>query len=429
MKSTEKFGSRMCRMLSIILFVLCVCTVFAETRSQLVDRIVAVVDDEVILWSELNLRVELELRQSGRNFRLSEEELDKLRQQALDAMIDEQVLILKAKKDSIQIEGSRVEEILNERFNQVKNSEGEQDYRDMLERVGLTERQLKARSRKDIRHGLLFEQMRQVIAYRLHITHKDVETFRQAHSDTLPAMVFLSQINIKVKPDSAVLGEVRKKIQVVQQKLEAGEVFADLARTYSEDPATVADGGDLGCFEAGMLMPEFESEAFRLKTGEISQPVLTKHGYHLIQLHEKREDELCASHILIRAPSSQQDKERIRSQLEELRQRALAGGDFAELARAYSEDPSARSGGLWNQFPKDQIPLFLQPYLNHLKLGGISEPFFLEDDGHIIKINDDHATLEGLIREMRLAESMRQLIADYKEEIHVDRRTDESGTH
>ena len=422
MPPTEKSAYRMCHILFLVFFALCLHTAPLGAESLLLDRIVAVIDQEVILWSELNFRIELELQQSGRTRMPPEEDLKRMRKQALDAMVDEQVLILKAKKDSIQIDENQVGEILNERFNEVKDGMAPEEFREMLERVGLTERQLKNRYRKDIRHGLLFDQMQQVLAYRLHITHKDVEAFRQAHSDTLPSMIFLSQINIRVKPDSSALNAIRQKIQLVQQKLAAGEDFAELARRYSEDPGTAAGGGDLGCFEVGLFMPEFEAAAFKLKPGQISEPVLTKFGYHLIQLHEKREDELCASHILIRASSNDGDKERTRAQLEELRRRALAGEDFAELARRYSEDPSAKKGGLWNRFYKDQMPPFLQLYLNHLKLGEISEPLFMDDGGHIIKINDDHATLERLMRDSRLSETMRQLIDDFKEQIHLEKR-------
>ena len=393
--------------------------------SELIDRIVAVVDEEVILWSELNYRVQLELQQAGYGYLPAERELDRLLEQALGTMIDEQVLIHKAVKDSIQIDESQVEEILNDRYRQLKDGMEAAEFDEKLERSGLSERQFKARLRKEIRHGLLFDQMRQEVAFRLHITRKDVEAYRQAHHDTLPPMIFLSQILLKVKPDSVKLAEVRQKIQVIEQKLEAGEDFADLARSYSEHLATRSDGGNLGCFEAGLMMPEFEKAAFQLKPGEVSDPVLTRHGYHLIQLHEKREDELCASHILILAQTSQQDKVRTRDKLEELRQRALAGEDFGQLARTYSEDrQSAAQGGLWNVFGKDQIPPSLQPYTKHLKLGEISEPYFLEDGGHILRINDDHAILERTMRETRLTETMRNLIDNHKNRIHVERRMD-----
>ena len=106
----------------------------------------------------------------------------------------------------------------------------------------------------------------------------------------------------------------------------------------------------------------------------------------------------------------------------ELRQRALDGENFAELARNYSEDPSAKQGGLWNRFNSAHLPPFLQPYLGHLKLGEISAPLFLDDGGYIIKINDDHATLERLMRDARLSDTMRQQIDDFKEEIYLEKR-------
>lgn len=119
----------------------------------------------------------------------------------------------------------------------------------------------------------------------------------------------------------------------------------------------------------------------------------------------------------------QQDRERTAAQLEELRQRSQAGQDFAQLAREHSEDlPSAQRGGLWQILSTDQLPVFLQPYVSPLKLGEISAPFFLEDSGHLLKINDDQATIENLVREERLENSMRRLIEEYKLQIHVEER-------
>ena len=80
---------------------------------------------------------------------------------------------------------------------------------------------------------------------------------------------------------------------------------------------------------------------------------------------------------------------------------------------------------MWNRFNSDQIPPFLQPYLGHLKLGEISAPLFLEDGGYIIKINDDHATLERLMRDVRLSDTMRQQIDDFKDEIYLEKRMDD----
>ena len=372
---------------------------------ELLDRIVAVVDDQVILWSELNLRLSLELQQQGLGF-IGPEEVALYRERTLDSMIDEQIIVLKAKQDSIEIDFSRVDDLLNAELGRIKDSITPAEFHDMLQRTGISERQLKTRYRKQIQNRMLYEQMLGQLAYRSFITRGDVELFRKAHKDTLPPKISISQINIKVNPSPDVLTKAMGKISGLQQDIETGSDFEELARRFSEDPSTSETGGDLGCFDLGMLMPEFEMAALELRPNEISQPVRTKHGFHLIRLREKRETELCASHILVKAEINLNDRERAVSRLEELRERILRGG-------------------LWQILDKQQIPPFLQAHLSHLKLGEITRPFLLENDGHILKINDDHATLETLVREERIGELMDELINDLKSEIYVEKRLDE----
>lgn len=395
---------------------------------ELIDRIVATVDNHTILWSELNYRLRFEAEQRGISVFAESEQVKALRREILDAMIDEQVLVLKAKQDSIQIDPSEVEEMLGQQFQMAKSSMDDGEFEQMLERVGLSERQLKARYRKEIRHRLLSRQMRTFVSYRVHVSHRDVEAFRIVHQDTLPSQISLSHILIQVQPSDEVLKEKRARIEEIQALLAAGGDFATIARAHSEDPGTASLGGDLGCFSPRTLVPEFEEVAFALKPGQISEPVLSPYGYHLIQVREKREASICASHILVLAKTSESDEARARETLEDLRRRALNGEEFSQLARQYSANPqTAMQGGLWDTFPKERIPEFLQPYLRDLKLGDISEPFFFDDGGHIIKIDDDQAVIEGLIRESRTEEAMRQLIDEYRQQIHIEVRLDEEN--
>ena len=395
---------------------------------ELIDRIVATVDNHTILWSELNYRLHFEAEQRGISVFAESEQIKALRREILDAMIDEQVLVLKAKQDSIQIDPSEVEEMLGQQFQMAKSSMDDGQFEQMLERVGLSERQLKARYRKEIRHRLLSRQMRAFVSYRVHVSHRDVEEFRSTHQDTLPSQISLSHILIKIQPSDEVLKEKRARIEEIQALLAAGGDFAAIARGHSEDPGSASLGGDLGCFSPGTLVPEFEEAAFALKPGQISEPVLSPYGYHLIQVREKREASICASHILVLAKTSESDEDHARETLVGLRRRAQNGEEFSQLARQYSANPqTAMQGGLWGTFPKEGIPEFLQPYLSDLKLGDISEPFFFDDGGHIIKIDDDQAVLEGLIRESRTAEAMRQLIDEYRQQIHIEVRLDEEN--
>ena len=413
-----------------LLSALCAALLFAPGAAlgapELIDRIVATVDNQTILWSELNYRLRFEAEQRGLSSFVEPGRLEALRREVLEDMVDEQVLILKAQKDSVQIDPNEVEEMLVQQFQLARSNMDDGEFERMLDRVGLSERQLKARYRKEIRHRLLSRQMRAVVAYRVHVSHRDVEAFRQAHRDTLPTQISLSHILLQIKPSDEVLGEKLARIGELQALLAAGGDFAEVARAHSEDPGSAAHGGDLGCFSAGTMVPEFEEAAFALKPGETSEPVLSPYGYHLIKLREKREDALCANHILVLARTGEGDKDATRDELVDLQRRARAGEDFSQLARQHSDNPqTAMQGGLWGSFPREQIPEFLQPYLRGLRLGEISEPFFLEEGGHIIRINDDQAALEGLIRESRTEEAMRELIEEYRQQIHIETRLDE----
>ncbi len=400
----------------------------AFARPELLDRIVAVVDDEIILWSELNFRLRITAEQEGLSTFGESERLTALREEILESMIDEQVLLLKAERDSIAVDESKVDEILREQYGAIKRDLGSEGFKTMLDRAGLSERQLRSRYRKEIRHSLLYQEMLRHLAFRLHITHKEIKAFRAHHAHSLPERLSFSRIKVNLKPDSTALESQLGTLATIKRKLAEGESFASLARQYSEDPGTASEGGNLGCFGTGQLVPPFEEAAFELKPGETSEPVLTRYGYHVIQLHEKREDALCASHILLRSSITDQDRKRATEQLLTLRQRASTGEDFAQLAREHSEEPqTAMRGGFWEVVPRDQLPPFLAPYVKNLNLGDISEPFFLEEGGFIVKINDDQSTLESLIREDRLSDSMRQTIDEFKTKIHVDKRLNESA--
>jgi peptidyl-prolyl cis-trans isomerase SurA len=399
----------------------------AAAVPELIDRIVGVVDNQIILWSELNYRMRFELEERGYADYADPERLDSLRTAVLNEMVDEHVLVLKAQLDSVQIDFTEVEETLAQEFRRIKGSMSEADFREMLDRVGLAERQLKARYRREIRHRLYYRQMRAEQSYRQHITRRDVDAFKEAHRDSLPERISLSHINLKIRPSGQVLEEKLARLEEVRQLLDGGADFAELAREYSEDPGTAAQGGDLGCFGRGELVPEFEEVAFQLKPGEVSEPVLTEFGYHLIKLREKREGTICASHVLMLARSSDSDKDRVQQELRDLRAEALAGEDFATLARKHSQTAAtAMRGGLWDVFPREQMPPFLAAHLRGLGLGDISEPFFLDDGGHIVKINDDQANIETLIREERTASAIDGLIRDHRQDLHIETRLDPS---
>ena len=394
---------------------------------ELLDRIVATIDDEVILLSELNQRVQFEIVESG-SASIREDQLAVQRAAALESMIDEQIVVLMARNDSIALEPGQVEKLVSDEMHRIKSGMDAHQLTMMLKRTGFSERALRNRYRRQIQHQLLYEKMLNRLSYRVFVSRKDIEAYRQTYADSLPPKVSMSQITVKVLPSEEELAVGLDRIVAIQEKIESGADFADAARRLSDDRRTAPDGGYLGCFAPGALMREFGEIADGLRPGEISRPFFTKHGVHLMLLQEKREDEFCASHILASVETTAADRERALGVLHDLRQRVVSGKeDFGSLARQYSHDSgSAQKGGLWRVLERDSISPSLLSNFTNPRLGDTSQPFLQGDEARILRINGDAYTLQAMVREDRFRELMRNAIDEFKQGIHIKNRLDDS---
>jgi peptidyl-prolyl cis-trans isomerase SurA len=168
---------------------------------------------------------------------------------------------------------------------------------------------------------------------------------------------------------------VKAKAQKILDSIRAGGDFADFARRYSEDQGSAATGGDLGFARRGQLVKEFEEAVFSLKENQLADIVETSFGYHVIQLLDRRGESVHARHILFKIARDSAGIDSATSLLAALRDSAMHGADFAELAKKYSDDKeSAPLGGLLGKFSIDQFDKSLQGVVKDLKEGDISAP-------------------------------------------------------
>lgn len=178
-----------------------------------------------------------------------------------------------------------------------------------------------------------------------------------------------SHILIEVAPNAsqAEADSALQKSLRIRAQLEQGADFKTLARKYSDDPSVVKNGGSLGYFKGFQMVPEFDQAAFALKPGELSQPIRSKFGYHLIQLYDKRpaRGEIKVAHIMKRLPAgySDQQLQSARQLLDSLRSKIVSGEDFAAIAQRYSEDKqtSVNGGELPWFSPANMMPEFANP--------------------------------------------------------------------
>ena len=402
---------------------------------QLLDRIIAVVDREIILLSELQWNLQMEIIQQRLDIRRDAAKIEVLEEYLFENMVNDAILLAKARADTVLVSSREVEDALKEELASLKEQYGTEEYARMLRQQSMTEKDIRDRRRRDIRNYLLKQGVIESLGRNITVSYKDVADFYEAYRDSLPEkpeQVHISHIMLRVKPGEEKKAEVRQRLMAILERAKAGEDFAELAKQYSEDIGSAQNGGDLGFFEKNTMVPVFEKAAFSLEPGEISDIIETQFGYHIIKVEEKTPRGVRARHILMGATTTSEDEPQIIEQLNMLRKRVLEGEDFAELARGYSEyEASASIGGMLGWYQVDNLPEDFKPVVDALKPGEVSAPVKSEQGYHIICLNEreeggsvtiehDRETLERMVHQQRLSEAIEEALDRERERIYMD---------
>lgn len=197
------------------------------------------------------------------------------------------------------------------------------------------------------------------------------------------------------------------KITDIRKRILAGEDFEKLAQALSEDPSAKENKGDLGYFTSFRMVYAFENAAFNTPKGQISKPIRTRFGYHIIKVNDVRDNrgEISVSHIMIMNPKEGEDPAKSENTIRDIYKKIQQGESFEELAKQFSEDKSSSTkGGLLNKFGSGQLSseLFENTAFSLSKENPISEPLHSEYGWHIIKFNEKYPlkTLEESKKEL-----------------------------
>jgi peptidyl-prolyl cis-trans isomerase SurA len=241
--------------------------------------------------------------------------------------------------------------------------------------------QIKRDYRDDVRKAVLGRRwVQQRIAEQPRATRQDVENFFKQYADTLatqkvPLQYDCAVIAVAVKPNASARDSARLLGLRIIDSLQKGSSFADLARRNSKDPSSAANAGDLGFQKRGIFVKEFDQAAFSLKEGQTSGLVETQFGFHIINVVERRGEEVRARHILITVPKTTDDEKAAFDSLQHVRSRLLTGTSFDSTARAISEDAETKPfGGEAGPLPAAAFTTSISDVLKGLKPGEISPP-------------------------------------------------------
>jgi len=401
------------------------------------DGIVAIVNDDVVMASELSRhmeRVKLELRE--RKMELPPPEI-------LQKQVLERVILLKIQMQLAQQTGIQVDDdTLNRAISNIaaQNKVSLEQFRAVLEQEGYDF----DRFREDIRNEIIVARLRQKqVDNLIHVTDREVDSYlaTQNKQGGLDTEYNLAHILIAT-PEGASsedIAETREQAEEVLNKLRAGADFKQMAASISGDPRAF-EGGELGWRKAGELPPPFAEAAAALKEGGISNLIRSPSGFHIIKVLGVRSNDSIvvrqthARHILIK-PDELTTPEQAQERLLKLKTRIEGGENFAELARSHSVDKSsaAKGGDLGWVNPGDTVPKF-EEVMNGLKPGEISQPFESDFGWHIVQVlerRDHDSTEEALrskareaIRQRKLEEERQAWLRRLRDEAYVEYRMD-----
>jgi peptidyl-prolyl cis-trans isomerase SurA len=402
------------------------------------DRIIAVVNDDVIMKSELDDRlraIEEQLQQQGTQ--LPPRSI--LEKQVLDRLILTKLQVQMATETGIRVD----DETLNRTIANIaaENKVSLAEFRRILEQDGYSYEKF----REDIRGEILISRLRQrQVDNRVMVTEREVENYlaTQEHQGEEEVEYRLRHILIAVptSPSSTQLKEKEALAQRVYEELKGGADFVQLATTYS-DGAQALEGGDLGWRKAGQVPTLFAGLVTRMKKGQISDLIRDPSGFHIIKLEDVRDSEKIvvtqtrARHILLRPDELLKDED-ARQRLEQLRMRITSGGDdFAELAKAHSHDTvSAAEGGDLGWMSPGQLDPDFENMMNSLAPGEVSRPFQTQFGWHIVQVLErrEHDSTEEVkrarareaIRRRKLDEAREAWLREMRDEAYVEYRLD-----
>ena len=422
---------------SLFILLLPASQLIAKSAFTPLDKIIVIVDDNIITQIELDDRVKLisqRLKQQGSRL----PPLDTLRKQVLERLIVEKLQLDMANKTGIRINDEMVNNVIANiaRENRLTMAQ----FREVLQRDGFKFSDF----RENIRREVTISRLRKMrVENKVNISEQEIDNYlnQTLKGQSAGDEYHLGHILIAT-PEAATpaqIEEAKIKAEQVFAELEKGADFTQKAIAVSNDELALK-GGDLGWRKTAQLPTLFTSVAAKMNKNEIKGPLRSASGFHIIKLLEKRSNtkkniisQTMARHILI-SPTQVLSKNDARRRLEEIRQRINSGADFASLARASSDDKAAAAegGSLGWVSPGSMVPAF-EEEMNKLKPGEISEPFLTQFGWHIVQVMSrrKHDNTEEfqrtqaikLIRKRKTEEAVQDWLRRLLAEAYVDYRT------
>jgi len=413
----------------------------ANSVQKDLDYIVAIVDDDVVLATELvNRLTSVRKQMEAANMKLPPD--DVLFNQMLERLIMEDIQLQMGQRAGVRIDDETLTNALEGIAQQNKMTLDE--FTKALERDGLPYNEF----REDVRRELIIQRVqRNRVNSRIYISDEEIDAFLASPlgKRTLSDEYRVGHILIAVDNDAqpATVAKAEAEANSIYDQLKAGADFRQMAIAHSSDSRAL-EGGDLGWRKAGELPSLFAEQVFALEVGQTAPPIRSGSGFHIVQLLEKRGagteivEQSLVRHILVK-PSEIRSEADTKALIEDIHRRLVAGEDFGALARLYSEDPSsALAGGDLGWAEPEKFTQEFADVMRETPTGKLSEPFHSKFGWHVLQIMDrrQHDMSEDARRNLairvlhnrRYEEELQEWLKEIRDEAYVEIRVAGNGT-
>ena len=427
-----------------LLLIFCSAVVFAQQPVAItLDKIIAKVDNQILLKSEYDLQY-LQLLQNSKDFDFKITPC-----KVLDQLLTNKMLLAKADLDSVFVEEKQLENEMNRRMEYFIQQIGSKEKLEAYYNKSVA--QLKSDLRRQVKEQLTVQKMQDNITGKMKVTPGEVKKFYGSiPSDSLP--FFSKELEIGHIVKLPIINrdqkkQTREKLNKIRDMIvKEDESFMKLASDFSEDPGSARQGGELGYFKKGDLVPEYEAAALKLKPGEVSPVTESIFGFHIIQLIERRGNEFNSRHILLKPQSSTTDLESASIYLDSLRAKIIKDTlQFAKVAKENSDDKATKeNGGMLtdpnangsNKILAENVDPAVFFVIDTMKIGKISKPLpFRMEDGkeafriiylksvtlpHQANLKDDYQKIQNACLQEKKNKSINIWFTKVRSEVYIE---------
>ena len=357
----------------------------------LLDRVASVVEDKIVLLSDVVLAANAVAAQQQINPNTNPSAYQKLLESSRESMVEQLLIIEMAEQDSVEVLDKDIDKALNQQIENIISQTGSKEQAEIA--LGKKISDFKRSYRDDMKGKLLAEKYTSSLTASISVSRGDVLDFFNTYKDSIPSFPTLYKthhILLEIRPSEESSNKSFLKALSIRDEILGGLSFSEAAKKYSADPGSKDQGGNLGYVPRGTFVKEFDKVVFTIEKNVLTEPIKTQYGYHLIEVLERTGEKVLSRHILIRTETTDLDKRKTYDTINDIKNNINSFEDFSEAALNFSDDKTSNTNkGFLGMIDLDyyQVPELKQE-IKDIEIKTVSNPISTDFGYHLIWVDE-----------------------------------------